>query len=169
MYGLSKELVEKAQKIKLIILDVDGVLTDGKVYYSDKGEELKAFNTQDGFGIKGLITNGMKFAIITGRSSPIVDKRAQELGIQYVYQGALYSKLDAYKDCIAKVGIKDEEVAYMGDDLNDLPPIKVVGLSAAPSNAVDEVLESVDLVTKRAGGYGAVREFCDFILRSQSS
>ncbi len=153
--------------IKLLILDVDGVLTDGKLYYTGEGEAMKTFYTQDGLGLRMLQNMGIQVAIITGRTSTIVQKRAEELGIARVYQGQI-SKIAAFKDCLAHFDVPLDAVAYMGDDINDLPLMKKVGLAAAPPNAVPEVLDIAHIITKRKGGKGAVREIVDHILRTQN-
>jgi 3-deoxy-D-manno-octulosonate 8-phosphate phosphatase (KDO 8-P phosphatase) len=152
--------------IQLLILDVDGVLTDGMLYYTSEGEAMKTFYTQDGLGLRMLQAMGIHVAIITGRTSGIVQKRAEELGIARVYQGQV-NKVAAFKDCIAHFNVPLAAVAYMGDDVNDLPLMKKVGLAAAPPNAVPEVLEIADIVTTRKGGKGAVREIVNHILRAQ--
>jgi 3-deoxy-D-manno-octulosonate 8-phosphate phosphatase (KDO 8-P phosphatase) len=152
------------KKVRMLIMDVDGTLTDGKVYIGPSGEEFKAFNIQDGLGIKMLKKRGIIPALITGRNSKIVDTRAKELGIDEVYQG-IEDKLEIYNLLKGKYGISDEEVAYVGDDLNDLPIMNRVGLSCCVANAVDTVKSQVDLVTKRSGGEGAVREVIEMILR----
>lgn len=154
--------VEK-KKVKMLIMDVDGTLTDGKVYIGPHGEEFKAFNIQDGLGIKMLRGKGIIPAIITGRNSEIVDTRAKELGIDEVYQG-IENKLEIYNLLKGKYDIFDEEVAYIGDDLNDLPIMNQVGLSCCVANAVDAVKDQVDYVAKRNGGEGAVREVIEMIL-----
>ena len=142
--------------IKLVIFDVDGVLTDGKLYFSAQGDTLKAFNTQDGLGIKMLMSVGIQTAIISGRTSDIVKSRAKELGITYLYEGYV-NKVSAFEACLKAANLTVEEVAYMGDDINDLPVLRKVALSAAPPNAIQEVLEAVTFITERSGGDGAAR------------
>ena len=155
-----------AQKIKLIIFDVDGVLTDGGLYFSDEGMEFKRFNSLDGHGIKMLKTAGVEPAIITARESGNVKHRMENLGIEHYYQGQS-DKVLAFKDLLSKLNLSADEVAYMGDDVIDLPVMTQVGLPIAPANAHDLVKEKSSLVTEKMGGYGAVREACDFLLKAQ--
>ncbi len=157
----------RARRIKYLILDVDGVMTDGGLYYSADGVELKRFNAQDGYGIVRARECGLGIGIISGRETPIVAARARVLGIDDVYQGAA-DKVEAMREIQRRNFLKDEEVAYIGDDTFDLPLLKVVGLSAAPKNARPEVRRTVDYVTSAAGGDGAVRELIDFILSHRS-
>lgn len=126
------------QNVKLLALDVDGVLTDGSISYTDDGREIKTFNAKDGQGIAMLTKLGIKVAIITARTSPIVQKRANDLGIQYVFQGAK-NKLEKIEYLKTTLGITNDEIAYMGDDLPDIPVLNVVGIKACPNDAVDEV------------------------------
>ena len=153
-------------RIKLIVLDVDGVLTDGKLLIGSDGNEYKSFNVKDGMGISLARYAGIKFAIITGRKSKAVDIRAKELNIDYVYQG-VSNKNEILDNLISLLGIKLEEVCYIGDDINDIPVIQKVGLSFAPSDALDLVKENVTYVTTSKGGEGAVREMIDIILKGQ--
>lgn len=155
-----------ARKIKLLLLDVDGVLTDGKLYYGNAGEELKAFNIQDGLGIKLLQRQGIRVGIITGRKSELVARRAAELGIDPLIQGR-EDKLNALDEVLADLGIAREEVAFMGDDLPDLPVIRRVGFGITPANGNAEVAKAAHLQTKLRGGDGAVREAAEFLLRAQ--
>jgi 3-deoxy-D-manno-octulosonate 8-phosphate phosphatase (KDO 8-P phosphatase) len=155
----------KAKDIKLLLLDVDGVLTDGNLIYSHEGKESKSFNTQDGFGLRMLQDSGVKVGIITARSSQALERRGQDLKISYLYQGSS-NKLDAYKEIINKSGLKPYQIAYMGDDWLDLVLLKRVGLAVAPANAVIEVREMVHYTTEQSGGGGAVRELCDLILEA---
>lgn len=152
-------------KIKLLLLDVDGVLTDGRIIYDNHGNELKAFDVKDGHGLKMLQRAGIKVGIITGRSSAVVTRRAQELGIEILYQGAL-RKLEPYLEILSGEGLIDEQVAYIGDDLVDLPILHRVGFSATVADAVSDVFPYVDYIAKRPGGCGAVREVCDLLLRA---
>ncbi|WP_332695112.1 KdsC family phosphatase [Halalkalibacter lacteus] len=154
------------KNIKLLVLDVDGVLTDGKLFIGSDGEEYKAFHTQDGMGISLARYTGMKIAIITGRKSPAVEKRANELKIDYVYQG-IHDKLSVLHDIMSDLGITLDEVCYIGDDINDLPILQVVGYPAAPANAVGPVKADVQYVAKANGGEGAVREILDRLLAEQ--
>ena len=163
---MQETIIKLAQQIKLIIFDVDGVLTDGKLYFGDAGEIMKAFHSLDGIGIKMLLNNDIEVALITGRQSKIVSARADELGIKHLYQGQL-NKLNAFADCLAKLNVAAANTAYMGDDIIDLPVMQQVCLSIAPANALDEVKSNSIWVTKHHGGDGAVREVCNTILKAQ--
>jgi 3-deoxy-D-manno-octulosonate 8-phosphate phosphatase (KDO 8-P phosphatase) len=156
-------LKNKIKSIKLLILDVDGVLTDGTFYLSTDGVELKGFHTQDGLGIKQLQKAGITVAIISSRSSKAVDIRMEELGVTHVYQG-IVSKLSAYNELVTKLQLTPDQIAYMGDDLPDLPVMEQVGISIAPANAVSVVKKQADWKTMRAGGQAAVREVSDMML-----
>jgi 3-deoxy-D-manno-octulosonate 8-phosphate phosphatase (KDO 8-P phosphatase) len=158
------EMNEKLAAIKLLLLDVDGVMTDGRIIYDQQGNELKAFDVKDGHGLKMLQRAGFQVGIITGRTSTIVNLRAQELGITILYQGAKV-KLEPYLDILRRTGLADHEVAYVGDDLVDLPILSRVGFSATVADAVPQIAERVDYVTRRCGGRGAVREICDLLLQ----
>ena len=157
---------ERVKKIRLVILDVDGVLTDGRIVYDANGVESKFFNVKDGHGIKLLQRAGIRVAIISGRESEVVTRRAAELGIDLVYQRAL-DKVGPYHDILEKTGFIDNEVAYMGDDLPDVPLMRRVGLAAAPADALEYVLPHAHIISEKRGGWGAVRELCDLILREQ--
>ena len=160
-----KTIKEKAKKIKLLILDVDGVMTDGSILLDNKGNEYKRFHVRDGHGIKMIGRAGITIAIITGRKSKVVEVRAKELGITEVYQ-KIFKKSEVYEKLLKKYKCKDENVAFMGDDVVDQELLKRAGLSAAPADAEEEAKKLADLVTKRNGGRGAVREFTDLILKS---
>ena len=155
------------RRIKLLLLDVDGVLTDGGIYYSGRGEELKRFNTKDGYGIVKLQQLGVKVGIITGRVSTIVKVRAKELGIAELHQN-LGDKLAAYGRIKKRLALTDAQIAYIGDDEPDLQVLRRVGFAAAPADAMPRVLTAVDYVCKRGGGNGAVREVIDLIVDAQS-
>lgn len=155
----------KAKNIQLLLLDVDGVLTDGNLIYSHEGKESKAFNTQDGFGLRMLQDAGIEVGIITARSSEALERRSLDLKITHLYQGAA-NKLEAYKNIIKETGLKPFEIAYMGDDWLDLVLLKRVGLAVAPANAVPEVQDIAHYTTEQHGGHGAVREICDLILEA---
>jgi 3-deoxy-D-manno-octulosonate 8-phosphate phosphatase (KDO 8-P phosphatase) len=157
-------LPRKARRVRLILLDVDGVMTDGGIYYAPDGTELKRFNAQDGYGIRRAKEHGLMVGIISGRDVPAVDVRAHHLRLDEVVQGAA-DKLSAFREIQQRRSLDDHECAFMGDDLFDVPLLRVVGLSAAPRNAVHEVRRSVDLVTGCNGGHGAIRELIDFIIR----
>lgn len=160
-------MISKAKKIKLVVLDVDGTLTEGTIFLDNEGIETKAFNVRDGFAIVNAIKEGIEFGIITGRKSALVEKRAEELGIKYVFQG-IGNKAIKLQELLEDLKLTMEEVAYMGDDINDLSVIKLVGLSGAPKDACSEVLSKAQMITEASGGKGAVREFLEFILKSQN-
>jgi len=163
-----KKLSEKIKKIKIFLMDVDGVLTDGKMYFfqdnNGKNQEIKAFNSLDGIGLMLLAKYGIKTGIITGREAKSAEERAKMMKMDYAYQGFL-SKLPALDEILKDSGLKYENTAYMGDDITDIPVLKKVGLSCAPQNAMDEVKKICDIVTSKNGGDGAVREICDLILK----
>ncbi|MTT31526.1 HAD-IIIA family hydrolase [Terrilactibacillus sp. BCM23-1] len=155
-----------SSKIKLIVLDVDGVLTDGKLIIGTNHTELKAFHSQDGMGITLARHAGIQFAIITGRKSDAVRRRAKELSIDYLYEG-ISDKIQVFENLLNELNISHEEVCFIGDDINDLLILKQVGLACAPKDAVDMVKRNVHYITKRSGGEGAVREVIDRILTEQ--
>ncbi len=161
-------LDEKASRVKLLLLDVDGVMTNGQIILGNAGEEFKAFNIHDGLGINLLQKSGVPVGIITKRESRVVTRRAEELKIQYVYQ-AQQDKLTAFEELCAKLTLQPEQVAYMGDDLPDLALLKRVGFSATVKNAVAEVRAQVDFISQFNGGEGAVREICELIMRAQNT
>lgn len=164
---VDETVLAKARAIKLLLLDVDGVLTDGNLIFSHDGQESKAFNTQDGFGIRLLQEAGIDVGLITARKSAAVAKRAENLNLRYVYQGES-NKLNAYNAIVKDSGCKPIQIAYMGDDWLDLILLKRVGFAAAPANCVVEVREIVHYTAANNGGNGAVREICDLILRSKN-
>lgn len=153
----------KQLNIKLLILDVDGVLTDGKVYISDNGIETKGFNIQDGLGLKLLLENGINIAVISGRKSNATKIRMRELGIKHTYFGAS-DKIKIFTILKKKLRLKNENIVAIGDDLPDLPIMQQVGFSIAVDNAVPEIRGMADYTTKNQGGNGAVREACNIIL-----
>ena len=157
---------EKLTRITLLMLDVDGVLTDGKIIYSDCGDEIKAFNVRDGHGLKLMMRAGMKVIFLTGRESRVVLHRAHDLGVESVYQ-KVTNKLEVYGKILKERGLTDEQIAFVGDDLVDIPVLRRVGFSAAVSDAIPEVKEIVDYVTDKKGGEGAVREICELLLKGQ--
>lgn len=161
--GASPDVLARAAKIRLVISDVDGVLTDGHIYMGGSGEAFKAFNILDGFGIKALMDAGIQFAVITGRESNIVTKRMQELGVRYVFQGQS-NKLSAFNSLRTQLRLADEQIAHVGDDLPDLPLLRKVGLAVAVANAYPTLKELAHYTTRLAGGQGAVREVSDLIL-----
>lgn len=152
--------------IKLIVLDVDGTLTDGKLYISNAGDDMKAFNVKDGLAISQAIIVGKQFAVITGKLSKIVGKRCKELGIKEIYQG-VKNKVNVLNTIIEKNGLSYDEVAYMGDDLIDLAVMKKCGLRGAPKDAVNEILDISNFISTKNGGDGAVREFIEYILKNE--
>ena len=157
---------DKLKNIRLLLLDVDGVLTDGGIIYDGNGLETKCFNVRDGHGIKMLQRHGIEVGIITGRTSIVVDIRAKELGIDHVYQGAL-KKLESYNDVKEKTGLDDSQIAYMGDDVIDVPVLRRVGFAAVPVDGLPEVRAVAHYVSSCRGGRGAVREVCEMILKGR--
>ena len=157
---------EKAAMIKLLFLDVDGVMTDGQITMNDKGEEIKSFDVKDGLGLRLLISSGIEVVIITGRESRVVEHRARDLGIEEVHQGVT-DKRALCRRLMDEKGIGKQEVGCMGDDLPDLPMYMEAGLSIAVANAVKEVRDAADFTTKKKGGFGAVREACEWLLKCQ--
>ncbi len=162
----SPSVTEAAKKIKLIAFDVDGVLTDGKISYTSSGEEIKSFNVRDGHAIKMAARAGLTVAVITGRESPIVLRRCQELGIELLYQG-IRDKHLTLGDIMERTGYEASEIAFMGDDVVDLPVILSVGLGCSPSDAAEEVRERSELVTGASGGNGAARELILLVMKAQ--
>lgn len=161
-------LAQRAKRIRLAVFDVDGVLTDGKLHFTPDGQEIKTFNTLDGQGIKMLMASGVTTAIITGRSSPAVERRAKALGIPHLFQGR-EDKLVVLDALLAQLGLTYQEVAYLGDDLPDLPIIRRVALGMAVANANAFVRHHAIAITQAHGGEGAAREFCEFIMRAQGT
>ncbi|MBO4790606.1 MAG: HAD-IIIA family hydrolase [Oxalobacter sp.] len=160
-----QQLSEKLANIKMVIFDVDGVLTDGKMHYNDDGECFKSFHVRDGLGIRLLKRAGIGTAIISARNTPVTNRRAKDIEIAHIIQGAS-RKEDALAILLEKTGLTAEECAYIGDDVIDLPAIIRVGVSFAVNNAHPEVIDRVDIITKNNGGDGAVREVCDIILKA---
>lgn len=156
-------VINRLGDLKLVAFDVDGVFTDGRFYLADDGVETKAFNTQDGFGIRQLGRAGLTVAVISGRRSGAVEKRMAELGVPYVVLGCP-DKVAALEDIVSELGIEAADCAYVGDDLPDLPVLEYVGFSVAVANATGPIKTYCDYTTTRSGGYGAVREVCDLIL-----
>lgn len=165
---MSEHLHQRAQAIRLAVFDVDGVLTDGKLYFLADGSEFKTFNTLDGHGIKMLINSGVRTAIISGRSTPVVERRARNLGIQHLYQGR-EDKLVVLDELLGELGLDYSQVAYLGDDLPDLPVIRRVGLGMAVASADAFVRQHAHGVTVAKGGEGAAREFCELIMHAQGT
>ena len=171
-YGreIGDELQERLARIRLVVLDVDGVLTDGGIYLTNSGDEMKKFNAKDGFGIKAIERHGVKTAIITWKTSAIVEKRARDLEITDVVQGAV-GKDSYFREILQREGIEEGsgESCYVGDDVTDLGCMRIAGFGAAPADAHPEVLAAADFVSSLAGGHGAVREFCDAILQARGA
>ena len=154
--------------IRLLVMDVDGVMTEGKITYTSDGQELKSFNIKDGLGIKRAQASGIETAIITGRTSPMVERRARELGIAHLVQGR-EDKLAALSDLVDQMNLSLDQVAYIGDDLPDLTAIESVRLGACPADAATEVKSKANWVSTRGGGDGCVRELCDLLVSHKSS
>lgn len=164
--GFDTLLVERAAGIRMLVLDVDGVLTDGQLYFDNQGNEMKAFCTRDGLGLRALQSQGTELAFITGRQSEIVAQRAAQLGITRVYQGR-NDKLNAFNDLLSDTGMDEQKVCYAGDDWLDIPVLDRVGLSVSVADAHPVVKNRVHWVTSLGGGKGAVREICDLLLAAR--
>ena len=164
--GVDPLLLERAARIRLLALDVDGILTDGRLYYDSAGNETKAFSTRDGLGLRILSEVGIELAIITARTSAIVERRAAELGITWIFQGSI-RKLDAFHQLLESTGLDAGQVCYAGDDWLDLPILERVGLAVTAADGDPLVRRTAHWVTARPGGHGAVREICDLILAAQ--
>jgi len=162
----SSEVQQRAARIKLLLMDCDGVLTDGRIWIFENGEEQKGFHTRDGLGIDVLHRAGLRSGIISGRSSSAVDRRARGLGMSFVLQGR-EDKLKAFNETLAHAGVTNVEVAYVGDDVNDIPLMLASGLGVAVADAAAETRAHAHYVTNAAGGFGAVREVIELILKSQ--
>lgn len=166
-YGeISALLLEQLRDVKLLICDIDGVFSDGRIYLGNDGEELKAFHTRDGFGVKAALNAGIEVAVITGRQSNIVERRMSALGVPYIFQGQ-NNKTLAYEELIAHLGLKDNQVAYIGDDVPDLALVHRAGLGIAVHDAHPSVRHAAQYVTTLPGGFGAVREVTDILLMAQ--
>lgn len=159
------DLIERAKKIKCLICDVDGVLTDGLIFLDNQGNELKAFNIQDGLGLKLLMAAGIHVAVITTARNAVIDHRMHQLGITHYYKGQV-DKRAAFDKLRKELGLQLDQFAYIGDDLPDLAIIQQVGLGIAPANAVGQVKEFATWVTEQSGGRGAVREVCELLLNA---
>lgn len=164
---MDERLKDKLKKIRLVIFDCDGVLTDGRIIYNDEGQETKVFDVRDGHGIKLMARAGIESAILTARESKTVEHRAANLGIELVFQG-MKNKLVGLEEILKRRPLKLEEIAYVGDDIIDLPVLKRVGLAVTVADGVDEVKERANYITKRPGGRGAARELAELLLKSQS-
>jgi 3-deoxy-D-manno-octulosonate 8-phosphate phosphatase (KDO 8-P phosphatase) len=163
---LSADLLRRARRVKLLVLDVDGVLTDGRIVYTSTGDELLAFHILDGHGIKLAVRAGLAVAIITGRESPMVARRARDLGVTEIHQ-RVEAKREVFDALLTRHALHAEETACMGDDLLDLPLLRAAGLALAVPNAVPEVRFAAQYVTRRPGGGGAVREAVELLLKAQ--
>jgi len=168
MATVAHEVEQRARGIRLLVLDVDGVLTDGRLYYGGDEVELKAFHIQDGHGLKMLRESGIEVAIITGRTSQAVERRAQNLGVQYVYQGVA-DKLAVFEQLLAQLGLNAATAAGMGDDLPDLPILRRCGLAVTVPEAPALIRSHAHYVTSLHGGSGAVREVCELLMQSQGT
>ena len=163
---MDKEIIDKASLIKLVVFDVDGVLTDGRLIWTAKGTEARSFDVKDGTGIRLLIAHHIEVAVISARKSIIVTNRMKDLGVKHVFQGCFDKKL-VLDALIVMLDITMQQVAYMGDDFIDLPAMKSAGLAFAPADAHEIVRQQTDWVTSTGGGRGAARQVCDFILRAK--
>lgn len=163
-----QDILARAARIKLVVFDVDGVLTDGSLYLCDDGQEIKAFHSRDGHGMKMLQQTGVPIGIITGRTSRVVTQRMASLGVEHVYQGQL-EKLPAFESLLATLGVSAAEVAYVGDDVVDLPIMTRVGMAVAVQDAHDLVKKHAHWITPNGGGRGAARDLCELIMEAQGT
>jgi 3-deoxy-D-manno-octulosonate 8-phosphate phosphatase (KDO 8-P phosphatase) len=168
MQFAAADALERARRVKLMLFDVDGTLTDGNLWYGSSGEEIKAFHSFDGHGIKMLAKSGVRIALLTGRSSPAVAARAAELGIEEVLQG-ITDKRKTYEALLERLGLAQDAAGYMGDDLVDVPVLRRCGFACAVREAPEEVRKQVHYVAAAAAGAGAAREVCEFIMRAQDT
>lgn len=168
MSELDQKLLQRASAIRLAIFDVDGVLTDGRLYFMPDGTEFKSFNTLDGHGIKMLMASGVEVAIISGRQSPLVERRAANLGIRHLIQGR-EDKLNALNELLESIPVELSQIAFLGDDLPDLPVMRRVGLGVAVASADSFVRQHAHGITLASGGAGAAREFCELIMTAQGT
>ncbi|AOU99030.1 hypothetical protein BI364_14720 [Acidihalobacter yilgarnensis] len=164
--AVSDDVLERARAVRLMVFDVDGVLTDGRLFLGDDGQEYKSFNSRDGHGMRMLKDSGVTLAILTGRRSQVVSRRAADLDIEHVIQGRR-DKLPAFEDLLSTLALPPSAAAFVGDDLVDLPVMRRAGLGIAVADAAPEVLAHAHWVTTRAGGQGAAREACELIMRAQ--
>lgn len=164
---ISAAVLEKVKRVKMLIVDIDGVMTDGRIVYSVYGDELKFFDVQDGFGMSLLKRAGIKTVIITAKKSRIVKLRGRDLKVTRVYAGFL-DKLIPFNDVLKRFDVKPEEICFIGDDLIDLPVLKRVGFAVSVPNAMEDVKAAAHYITSKTGGRGAVRELCDLLLKSQN-
>jgi 3-deoxy-D-manno-octulosonate 8-phosphate phosphatase (KDO 8-P phosphatase) len=166
--AIDKKLAEKIKAVTILIMDVDGVLTDGRIIIDDLGNETKNFNVKDGHGLKMLMRSGIEVILMTGRTSKVVEHRARDLGIEEVHQGAK-NKIEILEKILRSKKVSGETIAYMGDDLVDIPVFNRVGFSVAVADASEHAKRSADYVTDHKGGKGAVREVCEVILMIQGN
>jgi len=166
MEAMNPKMKEIIGRIKLLILDVDGVMTDGRIVINDLGQESKFFNVKDGHGLKMLMRSGIDVVLLTGRQSAVVEHRAKDLGITEIHQ-RVWNKLEVYEEIIRRRGLSDDEVAFIGDDIVDIPVLRRVGFSVSVADGTEETRKSVQYVSSRRGGDGVVREVCDLILKAQ--
>lgn len=166
-YGdISESLFNRLSAIQLVVCDIDGVFSDGRIYLGNNGEELKAFHTRDGLGVKALLNSGIRVAVVTGRQSKIVEQRMQALGVTDIYQGTT-EKLKVYSELAERYQLDDQHIASIGDDIPDVVMLQRAGVGVAPQDAHPWVQQQADYVTSMRGGFGAVRELSDLILLSQ--
>ena len=163
-----EDVLQRAAKIRLLVLDVDGVLTDGRLYFSARGEEIKIFHVRDGAGIAQLLRTGVQIAVISGRNSPAVERRMTELGVSHVRQGC-DDKLAALHELLSQLQIAPDAVAAIGDDSAEIPLLKAAQLAVAVADAHESLREHAHYITRAKGGRGAVREVCDLILKARTS
>lgn len=166
LQSITTEIREKAKNIKLVIFDVDGVLTDGGLYFTDDGREMKKFNVKDGLGITLVLKNKIEVAVITGRNSVIVADRMRSLGVNHVYQGRM-NKLETYENLKSALQISDQQVAFVGDDVIDIPVMEQCGLSVAVADAHHAVIDKAAWILSQKGGEGAARMVCDVLIEAQ--
>ena len=164
---MNEDVLQRARGVRLAIFDVDGVMTDGTLYFGPRGEAMKAFNIQDGHGLKLLQKAGIATAILSGRKSAAVARRAKELAIAHVIQGTGDDKVPAFEGLVKKLKLSEGACSFMGDDIQDLAVMRRCGLAVAPSNAVEAVRSSAHYVTRAHGGRGAIRELADLMIRAQ--
>jgi 3-deoxy-D-manno-octulosonate 8-phosphate phosphatase (KDO 8-P phosphatase) len=167
-FDIPQDVLERAARVKLVLFDVDGVLTDARLIIGDDGQEYKAFNSKDGHGIKMLQRNGVAAGIITGRQSKVVEHRVRDLGIEHVHQGCK-EKLPVYEKLIAQLGLAADQTAFVGDDVVDLPIMLRVGLAVAVRDAQALVRQHAHWTTPSGGGHGAARELCEMIMHAQGT
>ena len=165
---MSADLQERLERIRIVLLDVDGVLTDGRIWYGPDGDQVRAFHVRDGLAMKAAQSAGLAVGIITGRETAATARRAAELGLDELHQGKR-TKLPVWQEILERRGLEDSEVCYMGDDLLDLPLLERAGLAASPSDAVPEVLAAAHWTATRAGGNGCVRELLETLLRARGA